>query len=474
MTILLGCIADDFTGATDLAGMLVQSGMRTVQLIGVPDGPIDIGDAQAVVVALKSRTIPAEDAIRQSLTALAWLRREGARQILFKYCSTFDSTDQGNIGPVTEALMAALDTEFTIACPAFPENGRTVFQGHLFVGDRLLSESSMRHHPLTPMTDSDLVAVLGRQSEGRVGLLPYEVVDRGADAIREAIAGLRSAGVRQAIADAVSDRHLIALGHAAEDLKLITGGSGIAMGLPGNFRDSGLMTLSESADRLPRIDGASVVLAGSCSAATRAQIEHFDGPAHRIDVHALCRGEDEVGRALAFAEPRLGAEPVLISASAAPEDVAKVQEIFGRERAGAAVEEALASVATALRDRGARRFVLAGGETSGAIVGAFGVRGLRIGRRIDPGVPWTASLDEEPLALALKSGNFGAVDFFSRAFPEGGCWMLRHEHRIRPQGGDRRAWPAADPSRPVPWQHRQYQRTPRRWLAADPDQFAPG
>ncbi|MEM7043372.1 MAG: 3-oxo-tetronate kinase [Pseudomonadota bacterium] len=416
MTILLGCIADDFTGATDLASMLVRSGMRTVQLIGVPDRPIDIGNAQAVVVALKSRTIPADEAVRQSLEALAWLRGQGARQILFKYCSTFDSTDQGNIGQVTEALMAALDTDFTIACPAFPENGRTVFQGHLFVGDRLLSESSMRHHPLTPMTDSDLVAVLGRQSEGKVGLLPYGVVERGADAVREAIEGLRSEGVRQAIADAISDRHLTALGHAAEDLKLITGGSGIAMGLPGNFRDSGLMTPAENADQLPRIEGASVVLAGSCSAATRAQIENFEGPAHRIDVFALCRGEDEVGRALTFARPRLGAEPILISASAAPEDVAKVQEVFGRERAGTVVEEALAAIAIALRDQGARRFVLAGGETSGAIVGAFGIRGLRIGRKIDPGVPWTASLDDEPLALALKSGNFGSVDFFTKAF----------------------------------------------------------
>jgi uncharacterized protein YgbK (DUF1537 family) len=416
MSLLLGCIADDFTGATDLASMLVRGGMRTVQLIGVPAGPIDVGDAQALVIALKSRTIPADEAIRQSLRALAWLQAEGARQILFKYCSTFDSTDQGNIGPVTEALMAALDTDFTIACPAFPANARTVYQGHLFVGDRLLSESSMRHHPLTPMTDSDLVAVLGRQSRGKVGLLPLAVVDRGPDAIREAIGTLRADGVRQAIADAISDRHLIALGHGAEGLKMITGGSGIAMGLPGNFRDSGLLVSADTADRLPATEGASAVLAGSCSAATLAQIAHFDGPRHRIDVAALCRGADEAGRALDFAAAGLGERPILISASAAPEEVKAVQAEFGRERAGAAVEEAMATIATALRARGVRRFVLAGGETSGAVVGALGVEGLRIGPVIDPGVPWTASLGDQPLALALKSGNFGSVDFFDKAF----------------------------------------------------------
>ena len=416
MTILLGCIADDFTGATDLASMLVRSGMKSVQLIGVPDEPIDLGDAQAVVIALKSRTVPAADAVRQSLDALSWLRGQGALQILFKYCSTFDSTDDGNIGPVTEALMAALETDFTIACPAFPENGRTLFQGHLFVGDRLLSESSMRHHPLTPMTDSDLVAVLGRQSEGKVGLLPLDAVEKGADAIKTMIEDLRAAGVRQAIADATSDRHLMALGHGAEGLALITGGSGIAKGLPDNFRRSGKLRSTDAADRLPSIDGGAAVLAGSCSAATRAQIAHFEGPAHQIDVAALCHGEDEVARALRFAEDKIGADPILISASASPEEVAEVQAEFGRERAGEAAEQALAAIAVALRGMGVRRFVLAGGETSGAIVNAFGVRGLQIGPAIDPGVPWTAGLGEDPLALALKSGNFGSVDFFTKAF----------------------------------------------------------
>jgi 3-dehydrotetronate 4-kinase len=419
MAVLLGCIADDFTGATDLASMLVRHGMATVQLIGVPEDSVEPGDGQAVVVALKSRTIPAEQAIGQSLAALAWLRARRARQILFKYCSTFDSTDRGNIGPVSEALLEALGADFTIACPALPENGRSIYQGHLFVGDRLLSDTHMRHHPLTPMTDSDLVRVLQRQSKAPVELVPYPVVDRGPEAIRERFEELRAAGVRQAIADATSDRHLLALGAAAADLALITGGSGIAMGLPENFRRQGLLAAGAPADRLPHTPGRAAILAGSCSAATLGQIERHRAagrPAFALDPIGLADGGDDVERALAFAKERLAEGPVLISSSAPPEEVAKVQERLGRERAGAAIEEAMAAIATGLVALGVRRLVVAGGETAGAVVGALGVQGLRIGRAIDPGVPWTTSLGEPPLALALKSGNFGAADFFIKAF----------------------------------------------------------
>lgn len=419
MSRLLGCIADDFTGATDLASMLVRHGMRTVQLIGLPDQPLDIGDAQALVIALKTRNIPARDAIDQSLRALAWLRKQGVRQTLFKYCSTFDSTDVGNIGQVSEALLEGLGEDFTIACPALPENNRTVYQGHLFVGEQLLAASSMRYHPLTPMNDSNLVAVLGRQSQGKVGLIPFSTVDQGPDAIREAISRLRDAGVRQAIADAMTDRHLISLGHAAEDLKLVTGGSGIAMGLPDNFRDSGLLGHSLKAGRLPSIEGHAAILAGSCSSATLGQIEKFRSsglPVYRLDVRALCQGRDEVGRVLDWAKGRLSTEPLLISSSDSPMEVAEIQRTFSREKAGAAVEQAMAAIGQGLLDLGVRRFVLAGGETSGAVVKALKVRGLRIGPTIDPGVPWTVSLDESPLALALKSGNFGKADFFSKAF----------------------------------------------------------
>jgi 3-dehydrotetronate 4-kinase len=419
MSLLLGCIADDFTGATDLASMLVRHGMKTVQLIGVPDADAPVGDAQAVVVALKSRTIPAADAVRQSLAALQWLRAQGAEQILFKYCSTFDSTERGNIGPVSEALLEALGTDLTIACPALPENGRSIYQGHLFVGDKLLSDTHMRHHPLTPMTDSNLVAVLQRQSRRPVGLVPYAVVEEGPDAIRAHFARLRQDGVRQAIADAVSERHLLALGTAAADLALITGGSGIAMGLPANFRRSGQLDESAPADALPSVSGAAAVLAGSCSAATLGQIERHEAagrPTLRLDPAALAAGGDEVGRALAFAEEHLGDTPLLVASSAPPEQVAAIQERLGRERAGALVEEAMAKIARGLIAQGARRLVVAGGETAGAVVDGLGVRALKIGPPIDPGVPWTLSLGEPELLLALKSGNFGAPDFFIKAF----------------------------------------------------------
>lgn len=421
VTLLLGAIADDFTGATDLCNTLVRRGMRSVQLIGVPAAEGAIPDADAVVVALKSRTIVGAEAIAQSLAALAWLRAAGARQILFKYCSTFDSTDAGNIGPVAEALMAELDTDFTLFCPAFPEAGRTIYKGYLFVGDVLLSESGMRDHPLTPMLDPSLVRVLQRQTKGRVGLVPQSVVVRGAAAIAEAFSGLRRDGIAHAIVDAIEDRHLEAIGEAAADFRLITGGSGIALGLPANFRRRGLLGDGGAADRLPMITGAAAVLSGSCSTATQAQAAFMGerAPAFTIDPIAAAEG-GVAGKALVWAKPLLGEQPILISATAPPDKVAEAQNRLGRERAGAVVEETLAAIARGLADAGVRRFVVAGGETAGAVVQALGVTGLRIGRQIDPGVPWTVSLPrsrrEPALALALKSGNFGASDFFLRAF----------------------------------------------------------
>jgi uncharacterized protein YgbK (DUF1537 family) len=418
MSVLLGAIADDFTGATDLCNTLVRQGMRTVQLIDVPEPATEVADAEAVVVALKSRTIPAAQAIEKSLAALAWLQRAGARQILFKYCSTFDSTDNGNIGPVAEALMGALGTDFTLFCPAFPENGRTIYRGYLFVGDMLLSESGMRDHPLTPMRDPSLVRVLQRQSCGRVGLVPVAAVTRGTEAIEAAFAELRRQGFQHTIVDAIEDRHLEAIGAAAADFKLITGGSGIALGLPKNFRRQGLLGESGGADLLPVIKGAAVVLSGSCSPATVAQVVHMRerAPVFSIDPVAVAEGRAVAQEALDWAIPLLGDNPVLISATAPPEAVAVVHRRLGREAAGALVEETLAGIARGLAAKGARRFVIAGGETAGAIVQALGVTGLRIGRQIDPGVPWTISLGEPSLALALKSGNFGAPDFFMRAF----------------------------------------------------------
>jgi uncharacterized protein YgbK (DUF1537 family) len=418
MTLLLGSIADDFTGATDLANTLVRQGMRTVQLIDVPDAATQLPDADAVVVALKSRTIPAADAVKQSLAALAWLERQGARQILFKYCSTFDSTDEGNIGPVADALLARLGSDFTVFCPAFPENGRTIYKGYLFVGDVLLSESGMRDHPLTPMRDPSLVRVLQRQTPHQVGLVPYATVSKGAPAIAAAFAELRGKGFRHAVIDAVGDGDLLALGAAIADLKLITGGSGIALGLPENFRRAGLLARTESADALPIVRGLAAVISGSCSPATLAQVAAMreQRPVFDIDPLALAGGVDVVGAALDFAARESGTGPVLISASAPPDEVRAVQEKLGRERAGALVERALAEIARRLVECGVRRLVVAGGETSGAVVKALGIKGLRIGPQIDPGVPWTASLGEPPLLLALKSGNFGGADFFLRSF----------------------------------------------------------
>ncbi|MBB5415768.1 3-oxo-tetronate kinase [Paraburkholderia atlantica] len=417
---LLGCIADDFTGATDLANMLVRGGMRTVQTIGVPAAGTHI-EADAIVVALKSRTISAEEAVRQSLEALEWLRTQGCRQYYFKYCSTFDSTDKGNIGPVADALLDALGENFTIACPAFPENGRTIYRGNLFVGEVLLSESGMENHPLTPMTDPNLVRVLQRQTKSKVGLIRYDIIAKGVDAIRACIDELKEDGVRLAIADAVCDADLYTLGKACRDLALVTGGSGIALGLPQNFHSADLLVYSGEAGDLPKIDGEAVVLAGSASKATNAQVAAWrtSKPSFHIDPMAISRGDDVVNSAVEFARSYLNKrEPVLIYATSSPEDVRAVQKKLGVEKAGHLVEEALATIARRLRDIGVRKFVVAGGETSGAVVQALNVRTLRIGPQIDPGVPATQSVganDKAPLALALKSGNFGTTDFFTKA-----------------------------------------------------------
>ena len=414
---MLGCIADDFTGATDLANMLVREGMRTIQTIGVPTAPLH--EVDAIVVALKSRTIAPQDAIEQSLAALKWLQGQGCTQFFFKYCSTFDSTDQGNIGPVADALLQALGSDFTIACPAFPENGRTVYQGHLFVNDVLLNESGMENHPLTPMRDANLIRVLQRQTPSKVGLINTNTVKQGADAIKARIKALRATGVRMAIADAISNDDLYTLGAGCSDLTLITGGSGVALGLPRNFTHTGQLSSTGSAADLPGIEGRSVVLAGSASKATNGQVAHWKSsrPAFRIDPLALAQGENVVEEALSFVQQH-SPKTVLVDATATPDEVRSVQAELGTQRAGELVEQALADIARGLYEQGVTHFVVAGGETSGAVVQALDVRALRIGPQIDPGVPATAAIDGNGSvrsALALKSGNFGTVDFFEKA-----------------------------------------------------------
>jgi uncharacterized protein YgbK (DUF1537 family) len=412
---LLGAIADDFTGATDLGDTLVRAGMRTTVLTRLPEADAPRVDAEAVVLALKIRTAPQTDAIRQSGAALRWLEAGGAAQIFFKYCSTFDSTNSGNIGPIADALLAALGERFTIACPAFPENGRTVYLGHLFVGDRLLSESPMRHHPLTPMTDSNLVRVLQRQTSGRVALVPYPTVARGAAALGEAFGRLRNDGCRYAVVDAVDGRNLDAIGEACAALRLVTGSAGVARGLPTNFARRGFLRLTPP-ERPPVVGGCAAVIAGSCADATLAQVAAMRArhPALAIDPRELAAG-DAVDRALSWASARLLNGPILIYTSAPPDRVASVQAELGPQRAAALVERGLTEIARGLVALGVRRLIVAGGETAGAIVQGLGVGALDIGPRIAPGVPWTLAAGDPPIALALKSGNFGAPEFFAQA-----------------------------------------------------------
>ena len=420
--IQLGCIADDFTGATDLANNLVRAGMRVVQTIGMPTAPLGEA-ADAVVVALKSRTIVPADAVAQSLAACRWLRAQGARQIYFKVCSTFDSTAHGNIGPVSEALMDELDAPFCVVTPAFPENGRTVFKGHLFVGDLLLSDSPMRLHPLTPMTDANLVRVLQAQlsvTRGRrVGLLERSTVAAGAAAIRERIEKLNAQGVTLAIADAVDNADLWHLAEALQGALLMTAGSGLAIGLPTQF---GIQPAAEAA-RLPAAGGTQAIVSGSCSAATQAQVAAFrqaGGEAFEVAPLRIASGADVAADALAWALPRLPRGPVLVYATAAPEAVREVQQRLGALQAGALVEDTLARVARGLVEHGVAQLVVAGGETSGACVQALGITQMRIGPQVDPGVPWchaaSPAAGASGLHLALKSGNFGGTDFFTRAF----------------------------------------------------------
>jgi 3-dehydrotetronate 4-kinase len=422
--VLLGCIADDFTGATDLANNLVRGGMRVVQTIGVPTEPIN-SDVDAVVVALKSRTIPAKEAVAQSLSALRWLQSLGSRQIYFKYCSTFDSTDAGNIGPVTDALMDALGTHFTIACPAFPDNGRTIFKGYLFVGDELLHESGMRNHPLTPMLDSNLVRVLQAQTQRKVGLIDYKTVAAGNAAISKRIEQLQASGISMAIVDVTSNAELIEAGKAWKDLPLVTAGSGIAIGLPQNFGVTATQSAIEQAAKLPVPQGLRAIVSGSCSVATNAQVAKFiaqGGSSFHVDPLQLIAGSDVIALALTWAKEQFAqraSKPLLVYATSTPEQVKAVQLQLGVEKAGELIEHALSTIARGLVDLGVRQLVVAGGETSGACVQALGVTQLRIGPQIAPGVPWTHAITNiGELHLALKSGNFGSVDFFSEAFEQ--------------------------------------------------------
>lgn len=440
-TPLLGCIADDFTGGTDLANALVRHGMRVIQTVGAPKADAKF-DANAIVVSLKCRSIDPADAVQECLDALKALQAVGCTRFFWKYCSTFDSTPRGNIGPVAKALLDHLSASATpttfegigatapiaLVCPAFPENKRTVYKGHLFVGDVLLNESPMRHHPLTPMTDSSLTRLMEAQVGETVGTVNWETVRQGADAVRHALAALAAKGVRFAVADAIMDEDLFVLGEACANMPLVTGGSGIAIGLPSAWRKAGMIAEHDHSACALDVAGGTALLAGSCSEATRGQLAKWIAgglPEKRVDALRLAEGPAYLEELLQWVKTNATSIP-LLHASATPDEVSKIQQKLGREKAGELVEHALATLAVALRDAGVTRFVIAGGETSSAVVKALGVDALRIGEQIAPGVPWTVSTSSasgagKPLALALKSGNFGGPDFFADAVR-----MLKH------------------------------------------------
>jgi len=404
---LLGCIGDDFTGSSDLANTLAKGGMRTVQYIGVPTSGAD-DDVEAGVVALKSRSIPASDAVRQSLAAFEWLRDQGCKQFFFKYCSTFDSTSQGNIGPVADALVEALKAHRVVVCPAFPGTGRTVYQGHLFVKDSLLSESGMQDHPITPMKDPDLRRVLALQSKHTVGHISAEDVFSGEASIRSALDREDNNGHKYMVVDAVRDQDLYSIGSALKDLPLVTGGSGIAIGLPENFGcNNSAVTWSGEAE------GKAIVLAGSCSVTTRRQIDLHSkhNPSRAISVRDVIEGHESPEEIVNWLLSEDGL-PLLYS-SADPENVSAAQDKYGVEKASMALETFFADVANLAIDRGVTRLICAGGETSSAIVEKLNLQELQIGTEIDAGVP--ALRAKENLVLSLKSGNFGADDFFAKA-----------------------------------------------------------
>lgn len=416
MKTLMGCIADDFTGATDLAGLLARSGVRVSLRIGVPDHPPGEDTAPLEVIALKCRTAPVGDALEQTGKALDWLKASGAKRFFWKYCSTFDSTADGNIGPVAEHLMAALGATQTIYCPAFPENGRSIFMGNLFVGEQPLAESPMKDHPLTPMRDSNLMRLLAPQVTRPVGLANRLTVAKGADALRARLANLAGEGVAHVVVDAVADDDLTVIAEACRDFPLLTGGSAVAMPLPALWLKDGALHEDAKADAARDIDAGAVILSGSCSAMTNAQVAAYraNAPAFRLDPLELAERGAEPACAWLLEQP-LDAAPVLY-ATAEPDAVKATQAALGAARAGAIVEDALAEIAVAARDAGRRRFVVAGGETSGAVTQALGVSALEIGAEIAPGVPWCfATSAGKPIAITLKSGNFGAETFFADA-----------------------------------------------------------
>lgn len=415
----LGVIADDFTGATDIASFLVQNGLSTIQFNGVPQQH-DTLTAEAIVISLKSRSNPVNEAVDQSLAALRWLQAQGCDRFYFKYCSTFDSTEKGNIGPVTDALLAELGETQTVICPALPVNGRTVYLGHLFVGEQLLSDSGMRHHPVTPMTDSNLLRLMERQSQGKAGLIAAPILDQGAEAVRTRLAELKAQGINYVALDTLNEQHLLVQGEALRDMRLVTGGSGLAIGLARQWAQPG--SNSRAAENAGRPQGArAVVISGSCSQMTNKQVNAYrqQAPSHEVDVVRCLENASAYAQELCdwvVANSDQSLAPLLF-ATADAQQLQLIQQQYGAERSSHAVEQLFAAVTRELQARGWQRFIVAGGETSGVVAQSLGVTAFHIGPTISPGVPWVRDI-HQPLSLALKSGNFGDEQFFRRAQTE--------------------------------------------------------
>jgi uncharacterized protein YgbK (DUF1537 family) len=418
--ISLGCIADDYTGASDLANTLTRCGLRTVQTIGVPASDLALPEVDAVVVSLKSRSIEAGLAVSRSRSAEKWLRERGAAHVLFKICSTFDSTDAGNIGPVMDALRADSGDAIVLVTPAFPETGRTVYMGNLFVGSVPLNESPLKDHPLNPMHDSNLVRVLARQSKTKIGLVDLGVVAGGPDAVVAHLAGLAAKGFGAAVVDAVFASDLETIGSVALGHRVSVGASGIGLGLARALVASGSIK-ADAPDEIAdaAVGGPAACLAGSCSQATLQQIASAEAtmPVLHLDPEQVVAGRDEARRALAWARDRLKDGPLLIASSSTPDQVAALQARHGRDAAGHAIEQAMADIAEGLVQSGVRRLVVAGGETSGAVVDRLGIPGFLVGAEIAAGVPVLRAVGarDGAMLLALKSGNFGGPGFFSDA-----------------------------------------------------------
>ncbi|CAN7734951.1 four-carbon acid sugar kinase family protein [Phyllobacterium sp. LjRoot231] len=421
MAILLGSIADDYTGASDLANTLTKSGLRTIQTVGIPDAALALPDVDAVVVALKIRSVAAADAVSSASAAYQWLHRRGAKHVLYKICSTFDSTDDGNIGPVTDALCDMAGGGIALVTPAFPETGRTVYFGHLFVNGQPLNESPLKDHPLNPMHDANLVRVMARQSRGTVGLIDLATVAAGSAAVTARLDALRAQGFTAAIADAIFERDLETLGAVVLQTRISTGASGLGLGLARALVNSGQVPLQAgtTTDTVCPVGGLAAIVAGSCSRATLEQLEVAERsmPVLRLDPEKLLAGSDEISAALSWAGEHISAGPLIVAASASPETVSRLQSRYGREASGHAIETATSTIAAELVERGVRRLVIAGGETSGAVVDRLAIPAFLIGPEIAPGVPVLRTVGnvQGDMLLALKSGNFGGKDFFAAA-----------------------------------------------------------